>query len=108
VCCNCVKFVTELKTKLFTVAGSKEGFEVNQLFPEKGNMGLVLPEYLTKWTTEKVRKEGVNVLPESLVQNVGMEGDRVKLTLSNGHEVSWKLSLLTCFLSAETFWSFVP
>ncbi len=26
------------------------------MFPEKGNMGKVLPEYLSNWTTEKVRK----------------------------------------------------
>lgn len=27
-----------------------------QLFPENGNMGKVLPEYLSNWTTEKVRR----------------------------------------------------
>ena len=27
-----------------------------QLFPEKGNMGKVLPEYLSNWTMEKVRR----------------------------------------------------
>ena len=26
------------------------------MFPEKGNMGKVLPEYLSNWTTEKVKK----------------------------------------------------
>lgn len=25
------------------------------MFPEKGNMGKVLPEYLSNWTTEKVK-----------------------------------------------------
>jgi len=30
--------------------------EVIQMFPEKGNMGKVLPEYLSNWTTEKVKK----------------------------------------------------
>lgn len=69
------------------LSGGKKGFEVNQLFPEKGNMGLVLPEYLTKWTTEKVKSEGVNVVTEALVQDIGMENDRIKLSLSNGEEV---------------------
>lgn len=34
--------------------------EVIQMFPEKGNMGKVLPEYLSNWTTAKVKsgKEG--------------------------------------------------
>ena len=29
---------------------------VLQIFPEDGNMGRVLPKYLTEWTTNKVRK----------------------------------------------------
>lgn len=32
------------------------GTEVIQLFPEKGNMGKILPEYLSNWTMEKVRR----------------------------------------------------
>ena len=30
--------------------------KVIQMFPEEGNMGRVLPQYLSEWTTEKVRK----------------------------------------------------
>ena len=30
--------------------------KVTQMFPEEGNMGRVLPQYLSEWTTEKVRK----------------------------------------------------
>lgn len=26
------------------------------MYPEKGNMGKVLPEYLSNWTTEKVKR----------------------------------------------------
>lgn len=35
----------------------KYGGKVIQIFPEQGNLGKVLPEYLSKWTTDKV-KEG--------------------------------------------------
>lgn len=35
---------------------TESGLEVIQMFPEKGNMGKVLPEYLSNWTTEKVKK----------------------------------------------------
>ena len=28
---------------------------MTQIFPEAGNMGRVLPEYLSNWTTAKVR-----------------------------------------------------
>lgn len=40
---------------LFTLAADS-GLEVIQMFPERGNMGKVLPEYLSNWTTEKVKK----------------------------------------------------
>lgn len=36
--------------------GKKSGVNVVQVFPEDGNMGRVLPKYLTEWTTSKVRK----------------------------------------------------
>ena len=32
------------------------GIEVIQLFPEKGNMGKILPQYLSNWTMEKVKR----------------------------------------------------
>lgn len=43
---------------------TESGLEVVQMFPEKGNMGKVLPEYLSNWTTEKVKK-GANFFPIS-------------------------------------------
>ena len=39
---------------------NKTNVVVNQLFPEEGNMGKVLPEYLCQWTTNKVRSEGID------------------------------------------------
>lgn len=40
---------------LASLPARTRGLEVIQLFPENGNMGKVLPEYLSNWTTEKVR-----------------------------------------------------
>lgn len=34
---------------------------IYQIFRESGNMGKILPEYLSFWTTEKVKAEGVHV-----------------------------------------------
>ncbi|KAK0153190.1 Apoptosis-inducing factor 1, mitochondrial [Merluccius polli] len=62
--------------------------EVIQMFPEKGNMGKVLPEYLSNWTTEKVKKEGVKVLPEALVKSVSFKDDKVQIQLKDGRVVS--------------------
>ncbi|XP_044283355.1 apoptosis-inducing factor 1, mitochondrial isoform X4 [Varanus komodoensis] len=44
---------SELACALGRKAQSR-GLEVIQLFPENGNMGKVLPEYLSNWTTNKV------------------------------------------------------
>ncbi|KAK7164271.1 hypothetical protein R3I94_002860 [Phoxinus phoxinus] len=63
------------------------GLEVIQMFPEKGNMGKVLPEYLSNWTTEKVRKEGVNVIPDALVKNVSYKNDKLEIKLKDGRVV---------------------
>ncbi|EPY75673.1 apoptosis-inducing factor 1, mitochondrial isoform 1 [Camelus ferus] len=63
------------------------GTEVIQLFPEKGNMGKILPEYLSNWTMEKVRREGVEVLPNAIVQSVGVSGGKLLIKLKDGRKV---------------------
>jgi len=58
---------------------AKDGkLEVIQAFQEGGNMGKVLPEYLSQWTTDKVRSEGVTVLPNSRISTVS-KGKETKL-----------------------------
>ena len=69
-------------------AGKARELQVTQLFPEEGNLGLVLPTSLCKWTTEMVRKEGVTVLPGTTVSGVALAEDgKVTAALSNGSEV---------------------
>lgn len=71
-------------------AGRNSGVTVTQVYPEDGNMAKVLPAYLSKWSTEKVRKEGVTVVPN--VRLVGAkkaaEGAGVELELSSGQTLS--------------------
>lgn len=50
-------------------------------------MGKVLPEFLSQWTTERVREEGVNVITNTEVQQVDLENNQLKLTLRNGESV---------------------
>uniref|UniRef100_A0A8C3AKX9 Apoptosis-inducing factor 1, mitochondrial n=1 Tax=Cyclopterus lumpus TaxID=8103 RepID=A0A8C3AKX9_CYCLU len=59
-----------LGSELACALGRRCKTTVIQMFPEKGNMGKVLPEYLSNWTTEKVKKEGVKVISEALVKSV--------------------------------------
>uniref|UniRef100_A0A182NTR9 FAD/NAD(P)-binding domain-containing protein n=1 Tax=Anopheles dirus TaxID=7168 RepID=A0A182NTR9_9DIPT len=55
--------------------------EVFQLFHEGGNMAKVLPEYLSSWTTDRLRDEGVKVWPKTQVKAVELQGTKLKLTL---------------------------
>lgn len=69
--------------------GKKNGIKIYQIFKEKGNMGKVLPKYLSNWTTEKVRNEGVEVVTETEVENCSLEDNKqVNLVLSNGKNIS--------------------
>ncbi|XP_074468203.1 apoptosis-inducing factor 1, mitochondrial isoform X7 [Sebastes fasciatus] len=61
--------------------------EVIQMYPEKGNMGKVLPEYLSNWTTEKVKTEGVKVIKEALVKSVVCKDDKLEIQLKDGRLV---------------------
>jgi programmed cell death 8 (apoptosis-inducing factor) len=68
--------------------GRGKNLKVYQLFHEPGNMGKVLPEYLSAWTTNRVREEGVEVLPKSQVIGVKpFNGDKVELMLNDGKNV---------------------
>ncbi|CAG2062417.1 unnamed protein product, partial [Timema podura] len=64
-----------------------KGLQVHQIVREHGNMGKVLPKYLSLWTTEKVRKEGVNVILNSEVEAVAIDHDSLVLTLNSGNQV---------------------
>ncbi|KTG45374.1 hypothetical protein cypCar_00005576 [Cyprinus carpio] len=72
------------RTTLFRKVSTDVGLEVIQMFPEKGNMGKVLPEYLSNWTTEKVRKEGVSVITDAVVKNVTYKNDKLEIKLKDG------------------------
>lgn len=63
----------------------KAGGSVSQVFPESGNMGKVLPEYLCRWTTQKVRNEGVDVITNTYVKKASAKPNgKISLELNNG------------------------
>lgn len=75
--------------------GKKNGVKIYQIFKENGNMGKVLPKYLSQWTTEKVRDEGVEVVTESEVENCSLDsnGKKINLVLNNGKNVGTQLNM---------------
>lgn len=60
---------------------------MHQIFPEPGNMGKVLPGYLSLWTTNMVQKEGVNVITNAEVRDVEKVKDQLVLSLNTGSKV---------------------
>lgn len=74
---------------IFIPSGKKTKGTVTQIFQEEGNMGKVLPEYLSRWTMDKVKAEGVNIVNNSKVSKVEkLANGQLKLLLSTGKEVS--------------------
>ncbi|XP_040298305.1 apoptosis-inducing factor 1, mitochondrial isoform X1 [Bufo bufo] len=65
----------------------RSNLEVVQMFPESGNMGKVLPEYLSHWTTEKVKREGVNVISDAVVKAVSYKNGKLHISLKDGRQV---------------------
>jgi len=62
---------------------------VIQAFQEDGNMGKVLPDYLSQWTTDKVRSEGVTVMPNSRISSVSKsEEGKLKVQMEDGKSIS--------------------
>jgi programmed cell death 8 (apoptosis-inducing factor) len=50
-------------------------------------MGKVLPEYLSLWTTNKLKEEGVNLITDAEVEDVENVKDQLVLSLNNGSKV---------------------
>ncbi|XP_055546277.1 apoptosis-inducing factor 1, mitochondrial [Wyeomyia smithii] len=61
----------------------EKNLEIYQLFHEEGNMGKVLPEYLSYWTTDRVREEGVKVWPKTQVKAAEVQDKKLRLTLTD-------------------------
>ena len=61
-------------------------------------MGKVLPEYLSQWTTEKVKVEGVKVVANARVDNAVVENDKLVLSLQDGTKVFSRQELSAFYL----------
>ncbi|KAK3099550.1 hypothetical protein FSP39_006190 [Pinctada imbricata] len=68
--------------------GMQTGMKVYQVFPEDGNLGAVLPKYLSKWTSSKIAQIGVDIMPRNFVNDAAFKDGQVQLTLSSGSKIS--------------------
>lgn len=71
-------------------AGDKtiENQTIYQIFPESGNLGKIIPKYLSEWLTKKVKNEGAIVKPNVEVKSVSMKGDSIEISLSDGSTIT--------------------
>lgn len=75
---------SELACSLAHYSKQNNGGQVYQVYPEKANMSKVLPEYLSHWTTQKMEKQGVCVIPEASIKSASRDDSQLKLDLNNG------------------------
>ncbi|XP_063724471.1 apoptosis-inducing factor 1, mitochondrial-like isoform X2 [Symsagittifera roscoffensis] len=67
-----------------------KNIEVVQIIPESGYMGLVLPEFLSKWIGSKVKSMGVKFREKTRLKSVNAlfdESHAMELDLTNGEKV---------------------
>lgn len=57
---------------------------VVQIYPESGNLGRVLPRFLSEWARTHMQREGVEVHSQSSVERAEYVDGRVRLHLSTG------------------------
>ena len=61
---------------------------IYQVYPESGNLGKVLPKYLSEWVSEKIKNEGAHLVPNAEVKKVSLASDKsIKVELSNGQSL---------------------
>lgn len=64
------------------------GCKVVQVFPESGNLGKVLPEYLSRHTTKLVSSEGVNVISNAGIEQTYLLNGQLKVFLTNDEMIN--------------------
>ncbi|XP_026751641.2 apoptosis-inducing factor 1, mitochondrial [Galleria mellonella] len=63
----------------------QEPIEIVHMFKDKGILSSILPEYLGEWAAEKIKREGVTLMPLTQIYDAFESPDgRLELTLSNG------------------------
>ncbi|XP_062513763.1 apoptosis-inducing factor 1, mitochondrial-like [Corticium candelabrum] len=65
----------------------RTGQTVTQVFREEGNMSKVLPKYLSIWTTDRVREEGVDVQPKTVISSIMLRDGRIVAVTDGGKEL---------------------
>lgn len=62
---------------------------IYQIYPESGNLGKVLPQYLSDWVSGKIEKEGAHLIRGVEVKSVSKsQTGSIEIKLSNGESIT--------------------
>ncbi|XP_005179880.2 putative apoptosis-inducing factor 1, mitochondrial isoform X2 [Musca domestica] len=79
---------SELSCSLANYNKSKtDSGRIYQIFQETANMSKILPDYLSKWTMEKVKAQGVCVVPGASLKSVQRDNSHLNLALTTGETI---------------------
>lgn len=86
--------------------------QVTQIFPEDGNMGLVFPRYLSIWTSTRLEKEGVRIIPGArIVKVTGNESSEtrpISLEIEGGQRLLFDHLIVALGVKPNIFDSTIP
>ena len=69
----------------FGLQSKKTGLKVTNILKGKGHLTKILPEYLSKWITNKLKSEGVQIFEETTVKSADLDlSGKVKITTNSG------------------------
>jgi programmed cell death 8 (apoptosis-inducing factor) len=74
--------------------------KVYQIYPETGNLGKILPQYLSEYVSKKLENEGAHLIPEVELKRVSFSDDKsIKVELSNGRTLN--VDYIVCAVGLE-------
>lgn len=73
---------------------------IYQIYPESGNLGKVLPQYLSEYVSEKARREGAHLIPNVETLSASMTKENtIDVKLSNGESIN--VDYIVCAVGLE-------
>lgn len=80
--------------------GSQTSQKIYQIYPESGNLGKILPQYLSEFVSEKIRSEGAHLIANVEVKSLSMTSDKfIQIQLTNGETL--EVDYIVCAVGLE-------
>lgn len=76
--------------------------KIYQIYKEKYIMSQILPEYLSKWATEKTTMEGVTCIPNSEIKDIELNSGNMNLILNDGRKINADQVIVAVGVDANT------